>query len=132
MEDTGVGENVAGGGGHREAAFQVTRPQPCFRSGREDSPRTRFSGSLMLTVWSWEADKELLMDRSAVGTSGGNTEEMASGLQIAFPGEDLTHQTWRVHRGAPHTEKLVRRRETRTNMGEHQQAPSAYLGRNVD
>lgn len=27
-----MGENVAGGGGHREAAFQVTRPQPCFRS----------------------------------------------------------------------------------------------------
>lgn len=68
------------------------------------------------------------MDRSAVGTSGGNTEETASGLQIAFPREDLTHQTWRVHRGAPNTEKLVRRRETRTNMGEHQQAPSAYLG----
>lgn len=35
--------------------------------GWGDSPRTRFSGSLMLTVWSWEADKELLMDRSAVG-----------------------------------------------------------------
>lgn len=26
--------------------------------------RTRFSGSLMLTVWSWEADRELLMERS--------------------------------------------------------------------
>ena len=28
--------------------------------------RTLFSGSLMLTVWSWEADRELLMDRSVV------------------------------------------------------------------
>lgn len=109
MEDRGVGGNVAGGGGHREDPFQVTRPQPSSGAGREDSPRTRFSGSLMLTVWSWEADKELLMDRSAVGTSGGNTEEMASGLQTAFPGEDLTHQVWRVHRGAPNTENLVRR-----------------------
>lgn len=86
----------------------------------------------MLTVWSWEADKELLMDRSAVGTSGGNTEEMALGLQITFPREDLTHQMWRVHRGAPNTEKLVRRWETRTNIGEHQQLRVLIWGRNVD
>lgn len=29
-------------------------------------PRTRFRGSLMLTVWSWEAERELLIDRSPV------------------------------------------------------------------
>lgn len=28
------------------------------------SPKTRLSGSLMLTVWSWEAERELLIDRS--------------------------------------------------------------------
>lgn len=32
----------------------------------EASPRTRFRGSLMLTVWSWEAERELFMERSAV------------------------------------------------------------------
>lgn len=37
----------------------------------EDSPRTRFRGSLMLTVWSWEAERELFMERSAVEQEGG-------------------------------------------------------------
>lgn len=46
----------------------------------------------MLTVWSWEADKELLMDRSAVGPSGGSTKEMASCIQNTFPGKVLAHQ----------------------------------------
>lgn len=35
-------------------------------SERRLSPRTRLRGSLMLTVWSWEAERELLMDLSAV------------------------------------------------------------------
>lgn len=30
------------------------------------SPRTLLRGSLMLTVWSWEAERELLMERSPV------------------------------------------------------------------
>lgn len=49
----------------------------------------------MLTVWSWEADKELLMDRSAAGPSGGNTKKMASCIQTTFHGEALPHQVWR-------------------------------------
>lgn len=32
--------------------------------GRGFSPRTRWRGSLMFTVWSWEAERELLIDRS--------------------------------------------------------------------
>lgn len=38
---------------------------------QEDSPRTRFRGSLMLTVWSWEAERELFIERSAVEWEGG-------------------------------------------------------------
>ena len=52
-----------------------------------DSPRTRFSGSLMLTVWSWEADKELLMDRSAVGQAEGTLWERPLGSRLPFPGK---------------------------------------------
>lgn len=33
---------------------------------KRPAPRTRLRGSLMLTVWSWEAERELLMDLSAV------------------------------------------------------------------
>lgn len=48
-------------GGHPE------EPSPLLGNTGRGSPRTRFSGSLMLTVWSWEADKELFMGRSAGG-----------------------------------------------------------------
>lgn len=41
-------------------------PSAGRRSGKTHSPRTLFRGSLMLTVWSWEAERELFMERSAV------------------------------------------------------------------
>lgn len=41
-------------------------------SKRKASPRTRLRGSLMLTVWSWEADRELFIDRSPVKKHGKN------------------------------------------------------------
>lgn len=70
-------------------------PEPPLQEwGREDSPRTRFSGSLMLTVWSWEADKELLMERSAVGP-------MESAQDKALSRGSSHHRAWRPRPGVP-------------------------------
>lgn len=76
--------------GHQEAPLQLARPQPShpptLAGGQwEDSPRTRFSGSLMLTVCSWEADRELLMERSAVGPSRRNLRQRPPTLKTSLP-----------------------------------------------
>lgn len=44
----------------------------------------------MLTVCSWEADRELLMERSAVGQSRGDTGEMAITVSSASASNSLT------------------------------------------
>lgn len=82
--------------GNQETLFQLTGLNLHCRSGwgREDSPRTRFSGSLMLTVWSWEADKELLMERSAVGP-------MESAQDKALSRGSSHHRAWRPCPGVP-------------------------------
>lgn len=49
----------------------------------QDLPRTRFRGSLMLTVWSWEAERELFMERSAVEWQRGCCVKSSS--RGAFP-----------------------------------------------
>lgn len=59
------------------------------------SPRTRFSGSLMLTVWSWEADKELLMDRSAGDERRGHCGKGLLGPNL-LSGEALPLQVCRA------------------------------------
>lgn len=84
--DAALSGSRGGAGAHRGG--DVAGP-------RGDSPRTRFSGSLMLTVWSWEADKELLMDRSAVGPSGGSAKETASCIRATFRAAALA-----IRRGA--------------------------------
>lgn len=72
---------------------------PGGRRAVGDSPRTRFSGSLMLTVCSWEADRELLMERSAVGSSGGSLRQRSPTFKTPFPGDALTRQVWSVSPG---------------------------------
>lgn len=57
--------------------------QSAGRRSWEDSPRTLFRGSLMLTVWSWEAERELFMERSAVEQQGGCC--VSSDSSGAFP-----------------------------------------------
>lgn len=42
------------------------------------SPRTLLRGSLMLTVWSCEADRELLIDRSPAGRKEDVMDELTS------------------------------------------------------
>ena len=51
----------------------------------------------MLTVWSWEADRELLMDRSAVGTNEGAQRKWPLVIKTTVPGEALAPQEWRAH-----------------------------------
>lgn len=84
-----MAEGVKGHQGDPLPADEVCAPSSGV--GWEDSPRTRFSGSLMLTVWSWEADRELLMDRSAGGQAEGALRKWR------FPGEALPGQVWRAH-----------------------------------